>query len=191
MLLHRRSNRGTGAFPLSPTHFEVERQQYPFASPHFGMPKNRCATHHKIVSLYCNLSLKTENFLAPPAQIKHTKCFNLGGCGGCGRFERQNFLLSWRVGTVTCYRYSSIYELGFHKQVCTKNIPEISLAPSALEYYFQQLSQTTRKKWSKFCTRAFNALPIPDCVFFVVYNLFIETVLRNSIFSLIFFCKIN
>ena len=33
--------------------------------------KHQYVTHDKIVSLYCNLNSKTENFLTPPAQIIH------------------------------------------------------------------------------------------------------------------------
>ena len=62
---------GQGAFPPPPL-FEVGGKSNLLPPPpHFGMPKNQYVTHHKIVSLYCNLSLKTEKFLAPPAQIAH------------------------------------------------------------------------------------------------------------------------
>ena len=69
-----RGNRGY----LPPPPFEVGDKSILLTPPtSWHAKKNQYVTHHELTSLYYNLSLKTKNFLAPPAQITH-RIFEFG-----------------------------------------------------------------------------------------------------------------
>ena len=85
---------------------------------------------------------ENKNFLVPRAQMTQNARIWAVAVASKGKISCLH-QIAWGASTITCFCYSNAYNIAFLGKFSPKNIAEMSLALSVLEYYFQHLSQTT------------------------------------------------